>query len=168
MKNLKVMQINRRTGLNDSENNDIELEQLGDVAALDALEGEVIEGEATSASETAEAQRELDQNDGIAFPYDPVLAQSVTMYIGIGSGIAARKYGPHWQFKKEEAESLSVATCQLIQHYLPDLEPTNPLMNFAMVAGVVVGPRVMLTAMNSKAQKKVEQQSEDEGKQDES
>lgn len=127
---------------------------LGDVAALDAIERELGAADTGQVSETAEAQAELDSNGGIAFPYDPVLAQSVTMYLGMGSSIAARKWGQHWQLKEDEAQGLSVATCQLVHHYFPDMEPTNPLWNFAMVAGVTLGPRALLTVINKKQTEK--------------
>jgi hypothetical protein len=136
---------------------------LGDIAALDAIERELGAADSGAVSESVEQAAELEKNGGVAFPYDPVMAQSVTMFMGIGSSVAARKWGEHWQLKEDEAQNLSVATCQLVQHYFPDLEPTNPLMNFCMVAGVVVGPRVMITAMQS-GQKQKEQGAADESK----
>jgi len=129
--------------------------ELGDVQRLNELAAELSAVDSGAVSDTAQAAQELEQNNGIAFPYDPVLAQSVAMYAGIGSGIAARRWGEHWQLKEEEADAVSVATCQLIHHYFPDLEPTNPLWNFALVAGSVLGPRVLLSVMIKKQNEKI-------------
>ncbi|EAT13374.1 hypothetical protein HF888_07765 [Bermanella marisrubri] len=136
--------------------------ELGDTAKLVELEQELSVADAGAAmgaaSESAQVQAALDENNGVAFPYDPVLAQTFTTYIGIGSGMAAKSWGDHWQLKEDEAKELSVATCQLIYHYFPDMEPTTPFWNFALVAGAAVGPRVLLTVINKKQMQKEQQQ----------
>jgi hypothetical protein len=138
--------------------------ELGDVQALDKIQAELGSMDQSAVNESAEQAAQLEKNNGVAFPYDPVLAQSVKVYMGIGSNIAAGKWGDHWQLKEDEADALSVASCQLITHYFPDMEPTNPLMNFAMVMGVVIGPRVLLTAVKGKQQKAEKDGVENESK----
>ena len=119
---------------------------LGDAAELDRIEAEL--GHAREAvTETANAVAELEENGGIAFAYDPVIEQNLRVFSDIGFKMAAKKYGDHWALPPDDCERLSVATAQVIHHYIPDFENLGPVGNLAMVAASLIGPRVLLGKM---------------------
>lgn len=126
---------------------------LGEVATLDAIENEFGSLDRTTGNQqvkdTAEAV-ELLEKTGIAFPFDPVLEQNIRIFLQVGFSVAAKRFGTHWLLDGEDSQKLSMATAQLIQHYMPEFERMGPLGNFAIVAGSVVGPRALLTIMQNK------------------
>jgi hypothetical protein len=128
----------------------IEFSQLGDVETLNKIETKLSVVDNSVLTETAQAQSQLNKNNGILFEYDTTLAPSVSMMIGVGGGVAARKWGGHWEFTEEEAEKLGVAVCQVIERYFPNMEPVNPLWNLAFVGGAIIAPKAIQTVMAPK------------------
>ena len=135
--------------------------ELGDVAELNRIESELGTVSADVAA-TADAVAEIEQNGGIIFPYDPVIEQNLRVFSDIGFKVAAQKWGEHWSLPAEDCERLSVATAQVIHHYMPTGENLGVVGNLGLVAASIIGPRVVLTKMqNMKASQ--QQAANDEG-----
>lgn len=127
--------------------------QLGDVAELDKIASE-LETQPQAIAETVEAQAELDANGGVAFPYDPVIAQNVQIFTDIAFKGFAKKYGAHWALPPDDCQRLSVAISQVVHHYMPDMDNMGVLGNLGVVAAGIMLPRVVLTKMQSQQTKK--------------
>jgi hypothetical protein len=132
---------------------------LGDTAELDRIETEL--GKVSEAvAATADAVAELEENGGIMFPYDPVIEQNIRVFADIGFKAAAKKYGDHWELPPGDTERLSVATAQVINHYMPDLANLGPVGNLGLIAVSIIAPRVILTKMQARSE---QQAANDEG-----
>lgn len=122
--------------------------ELGDIAELNRIESEM--GTASAdVSATADAVAEIEQNGGIIFPYDPVIEQNIRVFAEIGFAVAANKHGEHWRLPAEDSERLSVATAQVIHHYMPSGENLGVVGNLGLVAASIIGPRIVLTKMQN-------------------
>lgn len=136
-------------------------QELGDLKELDAI-GAELGNVAEDIAATVEAQQELDANGGVAFPYDPVIAQNIKIFSSIGFGVASKKYGDHWLLQPEENERLSVALAQVVNYYMPDFDNLGVVGNLALVAGSITLPRVMLTVMSQKQAEKTNEVEHDQ------
>jgi hypothetical protein len=137
----------------------VEYWELGDSADLDRIELE-LGSMSSDVAATADALAEIDGNGGIVFPYDPVIEQNVRVFTDIGFKVAAQKYGEHWALPADDCERLSVATAQVIHHYMPTGENLGVAGNLGLVVASIVAPRMILTTMKKKA---VEAAANDEG-----
>lgn len=139
-------------------------QELGDIKELDAIEAE-LGNVADEVAATVEAQQELDANGGIAFPYDPVIAQNIEIFTGIGFNALAKKHGEHWVLSQDDSQRLALALAQVIHHYMPDFDNLGVVGNLALVAGSITLPRIMLTVMTQKQAEQAEQTNEVEHEQ---
>ena len=128
---------------------------LGDTAAIERLMAET--GQSQDGPEPGESYDELNSrqdNGGGSWPFDPVIAENAMIFCGIGFSATAKKKGEHWSISQDDARRLGVSIAQVVHRYMPDFENVGPVGNLAIVGVSLVGPRLMLDAMNKPAKQK--------------
>ncbi|MEX1057044.1 MAG: hypothetical protein WED11_04905 [Natronospirillum sp.] len=122
---------------------------LGDTAAIERIMADT--GQRDEGPEPGDAYDEMNRRQeqgGGSWPFDPVIAENAMIWCGIGFSAAAKKRGSHWAVSQEDARRLGVSLAQVVHRYMPDFENVGPVGNLAIVGVGLVGPRMMLDAMN--------------------
>lgn len=63
-------------------------------------------------------------------------------------GVAAARFGAHWQLQKKEAQALGEATDQVLEKYGAKAQ-LGPELSLALVLAMTTGPRIMATKAQS-------------------
>lgn len=138
--------------------------QLGDVEALDRLAGFDGRGGPEAANDSYAEFDARQQQGGGSWPFDAVIAENAMIFIGVGFSVAAKKRGPHWAVEQDDARRLGVAIAQVVHRYMPDFDNVGPVGNLCIVGATMIGPRLMLDAMQG-GQRKQQDKKGGEGEQ---
>lgn len=64
-------------------------------------------------------------------------------------GVIAKRSGDHWALSAPEAQELGAAAAAVIHKYMPGAE-ASPEVRLMLVAGAIIGPRLLIGAMSKK------------------
>ncbi|GGX52278.1 hypothetical protein [Saccharospirillum salsuginis] len=138
--------------------------QYGDPEAVARLLGESANDDGPDPSDAYDELNRREQQGGGSWPFDPVIAENIKVWYGVGFGVVAKKRGDHWQITPDDGHRLGVATAQVIHRFIPDFDNVGPVGNLAIVAAGLIGPRIMLDAVQGRPKRQDKQQStNDEG-----
>lgn len=85
---------------------------------------------------------DLKAQPGQPAPQAPDVGEMMAGVLVLGFGLMASRRGEHWNLTEPEARELGSAIGAVCDHYFPGMQ-MGPLPALAVVAGVVIGPRVM-------------------------
>ena len=128
-------------------------EAFGDASMLDQMEAEAANDDSVSDQGPPPSE----------WPYDPVIAENAAFMAGMGFNILSKKYGDHWNIRREDGERLGVAIAQCADHYMNWLTRLGPGGNLLLLTAMLTGPRITKTALiraQQKAQKKKDAENE--------
>ncbi|MFQ3261265.1 hypothetical protein [Reinekea sp.] len=125
--------------------------EFGDIDQLESMQAEAANDEQASNADNGPPPSE--------WPYDPVIAENAAMITAIGFNMASKKFGDHWNLRRDDRERLGVALAQCADHYIKWFERLGPAGNLALVTAMMVGPRMIKTGMMNASNKAKEKNS---------
>lgn len=96
-------------------------------------------------AELGELGADLELPEGMTREELDQLAGALGLAFGMGAGLAATRYGEHWELKAEESERLGNAWAPVLAPYLGGMGKAAPWVTAVLVTAGVVAPRVVVT-----------------------